>query len=206
MRFAYFLGAFNELGELAKVLQAIALAARILTAGGWKNVDMRAIKIRLLQAVVTFALRILLVDDLAVKGHHMRRELTELLRKNDAAFGEILAREFLDALGGFLDEIGEANPEFDDAAVVRIVEGLGNNARFVEHGPELIAAPSVIMAGADGGLAGITAYDDELHAFAEIVWQCLDSAFTRTGEQISCGGAMVSLSRGPSRCIDSTCL
>ena len=102
MRVAYFLGALDELGEFAKMLQAVALAASILTAGGRENVDLRAVKIHLLQAVVAFALGKLLVDDLAVKGHHARREFTEFLREDDAAFGEILAREFLDAPGGFL--------------------------------------------------------------------------------------------------------
>src|SRR5271157_2544998 len=206
MRVAYFLGAFDELGEFAKMLQAIALAARILTAGGRENVDLRAVKTRFLQAVVALALGKLLVNDLAVKGHHARREFAEFLREDDAALGKILARKFLDAPGGFLDEIGEADSEFDDAAVVRIVEGLGDNARFKERRPELIAAAGVIMTGADRGLAGIAAHDHELHAFAEIVGKCLHSAFTRTGEQIPRGAARVSLWRCASRCLDSTCL
>src|SRR5208283_2713638 len=133
MGVARFLGAFDELGKFAKVLQAVALAASILTAGGGENVDLRAVEIGLLQTVVAFTLGKLFVDDLAVKSHHVRREFTEFLRKNNAAFGEILAREFLDALGGFLDEIGEANPEFDDAAVVGVVEWFGDHARFIEH-------------------------------------------------------------------------
>src|SRR5208337_2557658 len=203
MRVAYVLSAFDELGEFAKVLQAVALATGILTAGGRENVDLRAVEIHLLQAVVAFALGKLLEDDLAVKGHHVRREFTQLLREDNAAFGEILARELLDASGRFFDEIGEANAEFDDAAIVGVVEWFGDHARFIEHGPELIAAAGVVVAGADGGFAGITTHDDELHAFAEIVWKCLHAAFTRSREQFSRGAPMVSLSCCASQCIDS---
>src|SRR6516164_8065075 len=179
MRLARLFGALDKLGELAKMLQAVALATGVLPAGGRKNINLRAVQIFLLQAVRALALRELLVGGLAVEGHDTGSELAQFLGKDDAAFGKVLACEFLDTLGGALDEVGKANAEFDDAAVVRIIERLRHDAGFVERRPKLIAAPSIVMAGAYGGFAGIATNDYELHAFAEVVGERFHSGFTR---------------------------
>ena len=130
----------------------------------------------LLKAELALALRKLFVDDLSVEGNDMRRKFLQLLRKNDAALGEISARQLFHALGGPLDQIGEADAEFDDALVVVIVERLGDDAAFIDHRPKLIGAAGVIVADADGGFAGIATNDDEFHAFSEVVGKCAHGA------------------------------
>src|SRR5580704_9788200 len=94
----------NDLRELAKVLQLFAFSLRILSAGGRQHVDARAVKMFLLKAELAFALGKLFVDDLSVEGNDVGRELLELLRKNDAAFGEISARQLFHSFGGPLDQ------------------------------------------------------------------------------------------------------
>jgi len=112
------------------------------------------------------------------------------------AFGKILAREFLDALVGFLTRSVRPIPNSMMPAVVGIVECSGTNARFIEHGPELIAAAGVIMAGADGGFAGVASHDHELHAFAGDSLEVSSiQRFTRSGEQFCRGAPMVAAFR-----------
>src|ERR1700675_1718217 len=127
---------------------------------------MRAIKKFFLEAVIAFTLGELLEGELPVEGDYTRQVLLEFPGEDEAAFGEILALEFLDGFGGTLDEVGEANAEFDDAAIVRVVERFGDDTAVKEQGPKGIAAAGVVMAGADGRLRGIATHDHELHAFA----------------------------------------
>jgi hypothetical protein len=53
-----------------------------------------------------------------------------------------------------------------------VIEGLGDHATCVEHGPKLIRAACVIVAHAHGRFAWITPDDYELHAFAKMVREC----------------------------------
>jgi hypothetical protein len=53
-----------------------------------------------------------------------------------------------------------------------VIERLRHNSAFVQHGPEFVAAASVIVADTNGGFARIAADDYQLHAFAEMVGKC----------------------------------
>src|SRR5580700_7554358 len=166
LRFARFFGAFHEIGELAKMLQAVAFAAGRRTDGCGQHVNMRAVEKLFLDSVIAFALGELLEGELAVEGDYARKILLEFSGKHEAAFSKILALQFFDGFRRALDEISEADAEFDNAAVVRIVEGFGDDAAVIEQGPERIAAAGVIVAGPDGRLRGIATHDHELHSFA----------------------------------------
>src|ERR1700675_4868116 len=148
------------------MFQAVAVAAGCRADGCWQHVNMRAVEKFFLDAKVAFALGELLEGELAVEGDDARQIFLELAGKYEAAFGIILALEFFDGFGGALDEIGEADAEFDDAAVVRVVERLGDDATIVEQGPEGIAAAGVIVTGANGRLRGVATHNHELHSFA----------------------------------------
>ena len=52
-----------------------------------------------------------------------------------------------------------------------IIERLWHHAALVQDRPEFIASSGVVVADADGRLAGIATDDDQLHAFAEVVGQ-----------------------------------
>src|SRR5258708_17724034 len=123
-----------------------------------------------LEAVVAFALRELLIGQLAVEGDDAREILLELAGKDEAAFGEILAVQLFDGFSGALDEICEADAEFNDAAVVRIVERFRDDAAVVEQWPERIAAAGVIMAGANRRFRWISTYDHKVHSFTQLGW------------------------------------
>jgi len=102
----------------------------------------------------------------------MRSSLSDFLGKHDAAFGEVFPRQFFHSLGGPFDQIGEADAKFDHSFVVAVIEGLGNHTAFIQHGPELVAAPGVIMTDAHRRLARIAANNDEFHAFSQVVGKC----------------------------------
>jgi hypothetical protein len=169
---AFFLRLCDKLREFAEMLQFLILSLRILAAGGGQNVDARPIEQFFLEAELALALGKLFVNYFSVEGNDVRRELFQLLRKDDAAFGEIPARQLFHALGGALDEIRESDTEFDHALVVVIVERFRDDAAFVEDGPELIGASRVVMADTHGGFAWVAADDDQLHAFSEMVGEC----------------------------------
>jgi len=84
--FAGFFGALHKIGEFAKMFQSVALPARHVADSGRHHVNMRAIQEFLLDAVVAFALRELLVGQLAVEGDDARKILLELAGKDEAAF------------------------------------------------------------------------------------------------------------------------
>jgi hypothetical protein len=154
------------------MLQFLALALRVLAAGGWQHVNARAIKQFFLETKLALSLGELFVDYFPVEGHDVRRELFQLLGKHDPAFREISPRQLFDALGGPLDEVGKADAEFDHALVVVIVEWFGHDATLVQDGPELIGAPGIVVADAHGRFARITTDDDQLHAFSQMVGEC----------------------------------
>jgi hypothetical protein len=110
---------------------------------------MRAVEKFFLDAIVAFALGELFEGEFSVEGNYARQVFLKFARKDEAAFGEILALQFFDGFGWTLHEIGEADAEFDDATVVRIVEWFGNDAAVIEQWPEGIAAAGVIVARAD---------------------------------------------------------
>src|SRR5258708_13936016 len=101
------------------MFQSVALSARRIADSGRQHVNMRAIQEFLLDAVVAFALRELLVGQLAVEGDDAREILLELAVKDEAAFGEILALYLFAGFSGALVEICEPDAEFNDAAVLR---------------------------------------------------------------------------------------
>jgi hypothetical protein len=154
------------------MLQFLALPLRILAAGGRQHVDARPIKKLFLEAELTFALGKLFVDYFPVERNDVRRELFELLRKHDAAFGEISTRQLFRALGRPLDKVSKPDAEFDYALVIVIVERFRHDAAFVQDGPELVGATGVVMAHAHGRFARIAADDDQLHAFSQMVGEC----------------------------------
>ena len=169
---AFFGDASDELREFSEVAHLFGFAGGVLAAGRRQYVNARAVEKFFLRAEFAFALGELLVGMFAVEGDNVRGKLFKLLRKDDAAFGEILALQFLDALCGALDEVSEADAELDDALVVVVVERLGDDAAIVKNGPELIGTTGVIMADTDRGFAGIATNDDEFHALAEVVGKC----------------------------------
>src|SRR5258708_34670843 len=113
------------------MFQSVALSARRVADSGRHHVNMRAIQEFLLDAVVAFALRELFVGQLAVEGDDAREILLELAGKDEAAFGEILALQLFDGFSGALDEISEADAEFNDAAAVAEGERDRDNAAVV---------------------------------------------------------------------------
>lgn len=137
-----------------------------------QDIHARAIEQFLLQAILAFTLRKLLVHNFPVESDDMRRELFQLLRKNDASLGEIFARQFRFGFRRTFYEVGESYAKFDHALVVVIVERLGHNAAFVKNVPELIGAPGIVVADTHGGFAWIATDDDQLHAFSEMVGEC----------------------------------
>ena len=151
------------------MLQFLALPLRVLAAGRRQDVHPRAIKKFFLDTELAFALGKLFVNYFSVERNDVRRELLQLLRKHDAAFGEISAGELFHALGGPLDQVGKPDAKFNHALVVVIVERFRNHAAFVQDGPELIGAPGVVVTHAHGGFARIAADDDQLHAFSQMV-------------------------------------
>src|SRR2546429_6283723 len=96
---------------------------------------------------------------------------TTLFRSNDASLRKIFAFQLLDAFGGALDQVGEANAKFNHTPVVVVIKGLGHDTTLVQDGPEFVAAPGIVVAHTDGRLAGIAPHDDKLHAFAKMVWE-----------------------------------
>lgn len=141
-------------------------------AGGrGEDEDLCAVESVLLEAEDAGAAREAFVDRFTVERDHARFHLFEFAGKQHAAFGEFLALDFFHAFGGALDQVGEADAEFDEAFVFGVFEGLGDNPGIVHDGPEMIAAAGVIMSGAGGTFAGIAADENELHAFAKIVWK-----------------------------------
>ena len=115
------------------------------------------------------------VHHLAIKGDDARLQVFQFLRQEDAAFGKFLALDFLDGAGRALDQVGHADAEFQDAAVVFVAERLGDHARFVHDRPELIAAAGVVVADAGGTVARIGADQNHSHTFAKIIRQCAHS-------------------------------
>jgi hypothetical protein len=154
------------------MLQFLALALRVLAAGGRQHVNARAIKQFFLETELALSLGKLFVDYFPVEGHDVRRELLQLLGKHDPALGEIPPRQLFDALRGPLDEVGKADAEFDHALVIVIVEGLRHDATLVQDGPELIGAPGVVVADTHRRFAWIAADDDQLHTFSQMVGEC----------------------------------
>src|SRR5271165_1896570 len=162
------------------MLQAVGSATCILAAGRRQNVHLRAIEQLLLQAEAALALGKLFIGYLAVEGDHARRKFLKLLGQDNAALGKILARQLFDAPGGTFHQVGQSNAEFNDAAVIRIVKWLRDDATVKQDGPEQVAAPGIVVARAHGRLAGVAAYDDELHPFSEIIWKCFHSSLARS--------------------------
>src|ERR1700719_3004376 len=148
------------------MFQAVALAAGGRADGCGQHVNMRAVEKFFLDAIVAFALSELLEGELPVEGDYARQVFLELAGKDEAAFGEILALQLFDGFGGALDEVGEADAELDNAAVVRVVERFGNDAAVIEQRPEGIAAAGIIMAGANRRLCRVATHNHKLHSFA----------------------------------------
>src|ERR1700730_3144388 len=167
-----FFDAGYQLSKFSKMPEFFALTLGIYAARGRQDIDSGAVKRFLLDAVFALALGKLFVSELSVECHYMRRIFLELLRKNDAALGEIFALQFFDALCRTLHQIRESNAEFDDSLVVVVIEGLRDNTTCIEHGPKLIRAACVIVAHAHGRFAWGTPDDYELHAFAKMVREC----------------------------------
>src|SRR5260370_312091 len=168
----FFADARNQLRQLSKMPQLLAPTRGVGPACGGQNIYVRLVEQFFLHAKFAFPLGKLFVSQLPVKGHDVGRELLELLREDDTAFGVVFALQLFDAFRGTLHQVGKSNAEFDHPLVVVVIEGLRHNPAFVEHGPEFVSAAGIVMANADGGLARIAADDHELHAFAEMVGKC----------------------------------
>jgi hypothetical protein len=113
----------------------------------------------------------LLVGELTVKSNDVGSKLLELLRENDASLRKIFALQLLDAFGGPLHQVGEANAKFNHPPVVVVIKGFGYDTTLVQDGPEFVAAPRIVVTDTDRRLAGIAPHDDKLHAFAKMVWE-----------------------------------
>jgi hypothetical protein len=154
------------------MLQFLALPLSIRATSRWEHVDTSPVKRFFLKTELAFTLGKLFVDYFPVESHDVRRELLKLLRKHDTAFGEISSRQFFLGLGGPLDQVREADAEFDHALVVVIVKRFGHYATFIQDGPELIGATGVVMAHTHGRFGRIAADDDQLHTFSQMVGEC----------------------------------
>lgn len=166
-------GAGDKLSQLAEVAEFFGVVrggnGGNGAAGERQDIDARAVEQFLLEAEFAFALGELLVGVLAVEGDDVRSKFLEFLREDDAAFGEIGARKLGGSFCGAFDEIGEADGKFNDAFIVVIIERLRNDGALVKERPKFVAAAGIVVAHADGRFGGITADDDELHAFAKMV-------------------------------------
>jgi hypothetical protein len=79
---------------------------------------MRTVQFLFLQAERAFALREFFKHDLAVKRHHVRRKFFQLLRQQDAPFGELLPLDLLRAARGALHQIRQTHSELDHPFIV----------------------------------------------------------------------------------------
>src|SRR5579862_9760960 len=156
-----FCDARDQLRQPAKMTELLSLPRGVLCAGGRQHVHASTIERLFLDAEFALALRELLVGELAVESHYVRREFFKLLREDDTAFRKVFALQFLNSFGGALDEIREADAEFDDPLIVVVIERLRHDAAFEDHGPELVGTPSVVVANADRGFARVATNDDK---------------------------------------------
>src|SRR6267142_2981432 len=172
LRDPLFFDARDQLRKLSKMPEFFAPALGVRPAGGGQDINSSAVEPFFLYAVFALALGELFVCELPIERHDVRCKFFELLRKHDAAFGEVFTLQFFDALRRALHEIGESNAEFNDPLVIVVIEGLGYHTTCIEHGPKLIRAAGIVVAHAHRGLARIAANDYELHAFAKMVREC----------------------------------
>jgi hypothetical protein len=161
------LGFGDELGEFAEVFEFFGGAFPFGATGERQDVDAGTVQQFFLKADFTFSLGELFVGFFSIEGDDVGSEFFEFLREDDAAFCVVLAGQFCGSFGRLLDEIGEADAEFDDALVIVIVERFRDDAALEEQGPEFVAASGVVVANANGGLGWIAADDYQFHAFAE---------------------------------------
>src|ERR1700693_822997 len=159
-------GSLAEQGsELLEVAQFFGIGiAGVLTAGGGKHEHLRAVEFFLLQAELARAAGKFFVSQLAIEGDHPRMMLFELLRKHHAAFRELFPANLFDAAGRPFDDVGEADAEFDQPAVVLRFQRVRHQSGLVKQRPELVAAAGIVMAGARRGFAGIEADHQQFHA------------------------------------------
>lgn len=163
---------FEEGGELFEVAHLDSfVGAGIGSGGGGEDEDLRAVEGVFLEAEDAGTARKALVDRFAVEGDDAGFHFFDFTGEKDAALGEFLALNFFHAFGGALDQVGEADAEFDEAFVFGVFERLGDDTGIVHDGPKMIAAAGVIVPGACRAFAGIAADEDELHTFAKIVWK-----------------------------------
>src|ERR1700734_1069551 len=141
----------------------------MLPTGGRKNENVGAVEFFFLEPKLADASGKSLIDHFPVEGDHARAQVFEFLREEHAAFGKFLALQFVRTARGAFAEIGHADPEFEDAAIVFVADRLGNHAGFIHQRPELVATPRVVVAHASGTVAGIGPDENHFHAFAKIV-------------------------------------
>src|SRR6267378_5710033 len=144
LRDPLFFDARDQLRKLSKMPEFFAPALGVRPAGGGQDVNSGAIERFFLYAVFALALGELFVRELPIEGHDVRCKFLELLRKHDAALGEIFTLELFDALRWAFYEIGESNTEFNDPLVIVVIEGLRDHTACIEHRPKLIRAAGVV--------------------------------------------------------------
>ena len=111
-----------------------------------QNIHTRAVQKVFLETKLAFALRKLFERQFAVECDHMRRVFPKPLRQYDAPFRKVFARQLRSCYCGALYEVGQADTKFNHAFVIVIIKWLRNHSAFIEHRPELVHAPSIIMA------------------------------------------------------------
>ncbi len=83
----------QQRGKLAEVTHLHAFFLGVYPATRGQHKHLRPVKFSLLQPQLALALGELLIHAFAVKCDHARRKLLQLLRKHDAPFGILLARD-----------------------------------------------------------------------------------------------------------------
>src|SRR5258708_30983722 len=131
------------------MFQAVTFAPRGSSYRCGQYINMRAVEKFFLNPVVALALGELLEGQLAVERDDARQILLELAGEDEAPLCVVLALQFFNRFGRPLDEIRQADAEFDDAAVVRVIQRFGDNAAVIEQWPERIAPARVVVATAD---------------------------------------------------------
>src|SRR4030081_756718 len=125
---AIFLQFGQQLGKLAEEAQFCVPANGILSTRRWQNEYQGAVQTLLLKSQLTLPLRKVLIGGFAVEGDHLGRILLQLLRQYDAALGELLATQFVDAARRPLDEIGQPDSKLNHTLVILMIEKLRHDA------------------------------------------------------------------------------
>ena len=75
------------------------------------------------------------------------------------------------ASGGAFDQVGEANAVRGQERIFFGCKQAICEPSFEEEAPELVAPPGIVMANMGRAQAGIEAYEDEVEAGLEVIWQ-----------------------------------